>query len=496
MAQLKTQKSRQGARRRSRLPRQGDLPRSTAPADVPRRPARRSQRRLRAAGRILSRHRALLQCRDCGAATTTSLTSAVSRVTDHRVGRRAARSAGDQLSGLARPQTRASSSTSPRRLAGGSLSRSSASLSLMFTLRPIARRSACCATSPPGAGASSTQRRARNLSGAAARCGGATTLAVRYLLRPGARRRRRAAAHRHRSRLSLQRSRAPPRARRRSVFELCIQRYVDDDRRRRSRTRRSNGARRALRRCRSPTLTSLEARCAHATSRRSPMRARSTRLAFNPWNTTDEFRPLGHLNRARKAAYDASAAHRLALALARSRGRRFATASSAGRACGLFESINRVVEWHRLPLRRACSISTRSVIELRSTTSSTPSRARRRRKARPVPPDRRRGVRTARSYDGRDNDLSTPRWARSARPSAATWRPIIRPGPATTPNPVTVSASAAAPRARSSRRRSLNILAAAWIQFQVHDWVNHARHPLGKDDVVVPMPGGMKWTAC
>ena len=36
--------------------------------------------------------------------------------------------------------------------------------------------------------------------------------------------------------------------------------------------------------------------------------------------------------------------------------------------------------------------------------------------------------------------------------------------------------------------RSLNILAAAWIQFQVHDWVNHARHPLGEDDVVVPLP--------
>ncbi len=29
---------------------------------------------------------------------------------------------------------------------------------------------------------------------------------------------------------------------------------------------------------------------------------------FNPWNTTDRFRPLGNLNRARRAAYDASAA--------------------------------------------------------------------------------------------------------------------------------------------------------------------------------------------
>ena len=27
--------------------------------------------------------------------------------------------------------------------------------------------------------------------------------------------------------------------------------------------------------------------------------------------------------------------------------------------------------------------------------------------------------------------------------------------------------------------RSLNMLAAAWIQFQVHDWVDHARYPLG-----------------
>jgi len=38
--------------------------------------------------------------------------------------------------------------------------------------------------------------------------------------------------------------------------------------------------------------------------------------------------------------------------------------------------------------------------------------------------------------------------------------------------------------------RSLNILAAAWIQFQVHDWVDHARHPLGVNDVVVPLPPG------
>ena len=38
--------------------------------------------------------------------------------------------------------------------------------------------------------------------------------------------------------------------------------------------------------------------------------------------------------------------------------------------------------------------------------------------------------------------------------------------------------------------RSLNILAAAWIQFQVHDWVAHERRKLGEQDLVVPIPEG------
>src|SRR4030095_14576474 len=39
---------------------------------------------------------------------------------------------------------------------------------------------------------------------------------------------------------------------------------------------------------------------------------------------------------------------------------------------------------------------------------------------------------------------------------------------------------------------SMNLLAAAWIQFQVHDWVNHARYPLGTtNDISVPLPPDM-----
>ncbi len=30
-------------------------------------------------------------------------------------------------------------------------------------------------------------------------------------------------------------------------------------------------------------------------------------MAYSPWGTTDAFHPLGNLNRARRAAYDASA---------------------------------------------------------------------------------------------------------------------------------------------------------------------------------------------
>jgi hypothetical protein len=48
-------------------------------------------------------------------------------------------------------------------------------------------------------------------------------------------------------------------------------------------------------------------------------------------------------------------------------------------------------------------------------------------------------------------------------------------------------------RAHFLPARSLNLHAAAWIQFQVHDWVNHARLPLGVNDVVVPMPEGKTW---
>ena len=68
-------------------------------------------------------------------------------------------------------------------------------------------------------------------------------------------------------------------------------------------------------------------------------------------------------------------------------------------------------------------------------------------------------------------------------------QPHLRPDLFDEPNPVDGQPASCSTASSSIPARSLNLLAAAWIQFQVHDWVNHPRHPLGEDDVVVPLPG-------
>ena len=90
--------------------------------------------------------------------------------------------------------------------------------------------------------------------------------------------------------------------------------------------------------------------------------------------------------------------------------------------------------------------------------------------------------------------LSVPKMGSVGSTFGRNLKPNFAPDLFDTPNPVTV-AQQLLHRDTFHPARSLNILAAAWIQFQVHDWVNHARHPLGKDDIVVPLPDGMKWTS-
>ena len=213
--------------------------------------------------------------------------------------------------------------------------------------------------------------------------------------------------------------------------------------------------------------------------------------AFNPWNTTDEFRPLGNLNRARKAAYDASAAHRL--------GHRWESPTPlrnrviGGVARRLFGVVNRHVEWHRLPVRLGLLNleAFRHVLRRKNLIDTEAREAPP--AARPVPPSPpAEEVRTARTPDGRWNDLSEPAMGAVGAAFGRNLPPVYREDLFDQPDPITVSRELLH-REHFLPARSLNILAAAWIQFQVHDWVNHARHKLGERDIRVPLPDGMTW---
>lgn len=216
-------------------------------------------------------------------------------------------------------------------------------------------------------------------------------------------------------------------------------------------------------------------------------------LAFNPWNTTDAFRPLGNLNRARKVVYDASAAHRHSFRWTSPVPLRNRVAGSIARSA--FLVINRYIAWHRLPLRLSLLNldAFRYVLREKNLIATDPIEAPP--VARPTPPlPIAEGERQMRTYDGTFNDLSSPQMGAVGSTFGRNLPPVYAPDLFDTPNPVVV-AQQLLHRDTFIPARSLNILAAAWIQFQVHDWVNHARHPLGKKDVIVDLPAGMKWTS-
>ncbi|WP_447036445.1 peroxidase family protein [Streptomyces sp. DSM 118878] len=277
-------------------------------------------------------------------------------------------------------------------------------------------------------------------------------------------------------------------ARQEIAFDLCVQRYVDE-----RATPIEDGSVEwtesvapALPVARltvpSQDLDTAEARAAAG---------RVETTGFSPWFTTDDFRPLGNLNRARKSAYEASAAHR--------HGLRFVTEEPLrNRVLGApvgaaFRLLNRYVPWHRLPL----SASLLNLVFLRKTlrrlnlidtdVHEAPPRAV------PVPtppPDER--LRTSRSYDGTYNDLSKPQMGAVGAAFGRNLKPVHRPDLFDVPNPVEVSRRLLY-RDTFLPATSLNVLAAAWIQFQVHDWVDHRRHKPGGPTVEVPLPPGSTW---
>jgi len=214
--------------------------------------------------------------------------------------------------------------------------------------------------------------------------------------------------------------------------------------------------------------------------------------AFNPWNTTDEFRPLGNLNRARKAVYDASSAHRLGYRFESEPPLRNVLIGAVVRK--LFGVVNRYIPWHRLPVRlgllnlEVFRYILRAKNLLDSELREAPPQAR------PVPPGPPgEDARVSRTFNGTSNDLSAPAMGSVGSAFGRNLRPDVRPDLFDEPNPVLVSQQLLY-REHFLPALSLNLLAAAWIQFQVHDWVNHARYPLGQADVHVPLPNGMTWS--
>jgi hypothetical protein len=259
-------------------------------------------------------------------------------------------------------------------------------------------------------------------------------------------------------------------------FELCIQRFIDE----KTTPIEDTSVEWQVRATPPVPVAILTIPRQDVALARTRARAREIEgLAFNPWNTTDEFRPLGHLNRARKAAYDASAAHRLGWSFKEKIPLRNRVIGGAIRA--LFKTINRFAEWHRLSLHMGLLNLDSLRYELRkhNLIDTEPHEAPPQTRSVPSPPPEK--WRIARSFDGTYNDLSVPKMGAVGAAFGRNITPDFTQD-VEEPNPITVS------RELLHRKvflpaRSLNLLAACWIQFQVHDWVAHARYALGAESV-------------
>ncbi|MBD2365344.1 catalase [Anabaena minutissima FACHB-250] len=192
--------------------------------------------------------------------------------------------------------------------------------------------------------------------------------------------------------------------------------------------------------------------------------------AFNPWNGAEIFRPLGQLNRGRQPVYMASEDFRL------KRQSYVPPRSLLTRAMeGIFKIVNGVVRWDKLP----GWLGVFSLAQLRTDLRQknlydTETEASREATAHPrrCPVD----FLTNRSPDGSYNDLSQPsmgctrmRFGRNM-PLDRVQRPSDE--QILTPNPRMIARELMT-REQFQPATTLNVLAAAWIQFMIHDWFSH-----------------------
>ena len=157
--------------------------------------------------------------------------------------------------------------------------------------------------------------------------------------------------------------------------------------------------------------------------------------------------------------------------------------------------ISRFVPWHRLPplLGALNLLAYRDVLRQKNLhdTEKIPSTGG------PQPGKREPHVLYSRTTDGSFNDLNDPTMGMSGTRFGRNF-PLEyvypEPEPALlTPNPRTISHKLLA-RETFVPATTLNLLAAAWIQFQTHDWFNHGKVLEGKDDdLIIPVEESDPW---
>ena len=156
---------------------------------------------------------------------------------------------------------------------------------------------------------------------------------------------------------------------------------------------------------------------------------------------------------------------------------------------GFFVKLNRRIYWHQLPFPFAFLnlVALRNNLRRKNLYHTTPVEP-----AAPGVDHFGINVRRYRAPDGSYNDPVHPsmgmKGTRFGR-NVASWKRRPNPTELMDPNPRTISRRLMT-RDKFQPATSLNLLAAAWLQFQVHDWVDHGtnsierRHaiPLDKDD--------------
>jgi hypothetical protein len=158
----------------------------------------------------------------------------------------------------------------------------------------------------------------------------------------------------------------------------------------------------------------------------------------------------------------------------------------------LFERVNGRVDWHRLPTWAGLLnlIAFRDVLRAHNLHDTwTPGGLKRRAPDEPIDP----ALIRFRQPDGAYNDLDHPDMGRAGTRFGRNV-PCAQASPSTetflTPNPREISVRLMQ-RDEFKPATTLNLLAAAWIQFQTHDWFNHERDH--GTPIEIPLADGHGW---